>query len=174
MVDRVTSTQESAASYRLRMPPTFDVYVWVDPADPADVLSRFIERYVDVDQPGDPRFDAFFRTFVLQQPHPEDSAALAELRHEKSPDGAFSLYLHAIAHEGAIVTVTGEGALVLGLSLDDPDNAPETVGAAAALMNVLKSEFGAKAAVGGVELAPAQSRGEWLDDAMVLLRDSGP
>jgi hypothetical protein len=68
--------------------------------------------------------------------------------------------------------MTGEGALVLGLGLDDPDNAPETVRAAAALMNVLKTEFGAEAAVGGVELAPAQSRSEWLDDAMVLLRDS--
>ena len=77
------------------MPPTFDVYVWVDSADPVDVLSRFIDRYVDVDQPGDPRFDAFFRTFVLEQPHPEDPAALAELRHEKSPEGAFSLYLRA-------------------------------------------------------------------------------
>jgi hypothetical protein len=156
------------------MPPTFDVYVWVDSADPVDVLSRFIDRYVDVDQPGDPRFDAFFRTFVLEQPHPGDSAAFAELRHGKSPEGALSLYLHAISHEGAIVTVTGEGALVLGLSVDDPDNAPETVRAAAALMRALKSEFGAEAAAGGVELAPAQSRSEWFDDAMVLVRDSDP
>jgi hypothetical protein len=155
------------------MPPTFDVYVWVDSPDQVDVLTRFIDRYVDVDEPGDPRFGAFSRTFVLQQPHPGDSAALAELRrHEKSPDGAFSLYLRSIVHEGAIVTVTEEGALVLGLSLDDPYNAPETVHAAAVLMNELKAEFGAEAAVGGVELAPAQSRSEWLDNALVLLRDS--
>jgi hypothetical protein len=156
------------------MPPTFDVYVWVDSADQVDALSLFIDRYVDVDQPGDPRFDAFVRTFVLQQPQPGDPAELADLRRqENSPDGVFSLYLRATVHEGAIVTVTAEGALVLGLSLDDPYNAPETVHAAAALMNVLKSEFGAEAAVGGVELAPAQSRREWLDDAMVLLRHSG-
>jgi hypothetical protein len=53
------------------MPPTFDVYVWVDSRDQVDVLARFIDRYVDIDQPGDPRFDAFFRTFVSRQPHPE-------------------------------------------------------------------------------------------------------
>lgn len=47
--------------------------------------------------------------------------------------------------------MTGEGALVLGLSLDDPDNAPETVRVAAALMNELKAKFAAEDAVGGVE-----------------------
>jgi len=69
------------------------------------------------------------------------------------------------------VTVTREGALVLGLSLDDPDNTPESRHEASGLMAALGSEFDAAAAVGGVELAPAQSRDEWWENAMVLLRD---
>jgi hypothetical protein len=157
-------------SYRDRVPPCFDVYVWVEAADQAEVLSRFIDRYVDDDDPDDPRFGAFVRTFVTRQPLPEDREALAELRRDESSD-AFSLYLRAPSHECAMITVTREGALVLGLSLDDPDNAPETVQAAAALMGVLRSEFDAVAGVGGVELAPAQSLAEWWDDALVLVRD---
>lgn len=156
------------------VPPCFDVYVWVEAAVRAEVLSRFIDRYVDRDQPGDPRFDAFVRTYVAQRPLPADQAQLAELQRDESSGGAFSLYLHAIAHEAAIVTMTREGALVLGLSLDDPDNAPETRDQAAVLMAALRFEFNAAAAVGGVELAPAQSHDEWWDDALVLLRDPVP
>jgi len=153
------------------MPPCFDVYVWVESEDKSDVLSRFIDRYVDTEHPGDPRFDAFVRTFVLRRPDRGDVDVLAELNRGNSPGGAFSLYLRATAHAGAIVTVTEEGALVLGLSLDDPENSPETRHQAASLMASLRAEFGAAVAVGGVELAPAQSRSEWMEDAMVLLRD---
>lgn len=37
-------------------------------------------------------------------------------------------------------------------------------------MASLRAEFGAAEVVDGGELAPAQSRGEWKDDALVLLR----
>jgi hypothetical protein len=45
-----------------------------------------------------------------------------------NPDqGAFSLYLNSPGHYGAIVVITEEGAAVFGLTLDDPNNAPETL-----------------------------------------------
>jgi hypothetical protein len=42
------------------MPPTFDVYARVDSPDAVDVLARFVDRYVDIDQPGDPRLARSF------------------------------------------------------------------------------------------------------------------
>ncbi|MFI9454671.1 hypothetical protein [Amycolatopsis sp. NPDC052450] len=151
------------------MPPAFDVYVWVEPVDRDGSLSRFIDRYVDVERPGDPRFPAFVRTFVSHEPAHGDADALAELRRDDAAERAFSLYLRAIGHCGAIVTVTEEGALVLGLSLDGPLNASETTREAADLMADLMAEFAATGGIAGVELAPPQSASEWRD-AYVLLR----
>ena len=116
------------------MPPTFDVYVLVRTDDRAAVLARFIDQYVDAEDPGDPRLPAFVRTFVADQPDPGDIDALAELSRDEAARAAFSLYLRAKAHEGVIITVTEEGDLVLGLSLDDPYSAPEMVQQAAALL----------------------------------------
>jgi hypothetical protein len=36
------------------VPPCFDVYVWVRTNDMAAVLSRFIDQYVNGEDPGDP------------------------------------------------------------------------------------------------------------------------
>ncbi|WP_410578332.1 hypothetical protein [Amycolatopsis sp. lyj-108] len=151
------------------VPPVFDVYVWVEPGDRDGSLSRFIDRYVDVEQPGDPRFPAFVRTFVSHDPAHGDADALAELRRDDAAERALSLYLRAIGHYGAIVTVTEEGALVLGLSLDDPSNASEMTREAADLMAALMTEFAATGGIAGVELPPPQSASEWRD-AYVLLR----
>ena len=74
------------------MPSAFDVYVWVDARDQVAALSRFIDRYVDAEVPGDPRFDAFVRTFVSRDPDPGDAEALTELRRDDSAEAAFSLY----------------------------------------------------------------------------------
>ncbi|WP_125781302.1 hypothetical protein [Amycolatopsis sp. WAC 01375] len=151
------------------MSPVFDVYVWVEPGDRDGSLSRFIDRYVDVERPGDPRFPAFVRTFVSYDPAHGDADALAELRRDDAAERAFSLYLRAIGYYGAIVTVTEEGAFVLGLSLDGPLNASETTREAADLMAALMVEFAATGGIAGVELAPPQSAAEWRD-AYVLLR----
>jgi hypothetical protein len=59
--------------YVAAVPPCFDVYVWIQPEDRAGVLSRFIDAYVDMHDPGDPRFDAFVRTFVEQARREFDS-----------------------------------------------------------------------------------------------------
>jgi hypothetical protein len=153
------------------MAPCFDVYVWIRIDDGSEVLARFIDRYVDADQPREPRFPAFVRTFVAKRPAPGDLESLAELRRDESAVEAFSIYLTAKAHEGAIITVTEEGDLVLGLSLDDPDNAPQTFVLASSLMSDLTAEFAAVGGVAGVELAPPQSRDEWRDEGLVLLRE---
>jgi hypothetical protein len=43
----------------------------------AAVLSRFIDQYVNGEDPGNPRFEAFVRTCVSQDPAPGDDEALA-------------------------------------------------------------------------------------------------
>jgi hypothetical protein len=155
------------------VPPCFDVYVLVRSDDRPSVLSRFIDKYVDTQDPGDPRLSAFVRTFVAQQPEPGDDDALVELRRDETARQAFSLYLRAKAHDGAIITITEEGDLVLGLSLDDPFNTPETEQRASALLTSLRAEFQADAGVAGVELRPPQSVSEWTDDALVQMRVGG-
>jgi hypothetical protein len=152
------------------MPPCFDVYVWVKTDDQRDVLSKFMDRYVDTRRPGDPRFDAFTRTFVSQTPAPGDLDALAELRRDDEGAEAFSLYLRAKAHYEAIITVTEEGDLVLGLGLDDPENDPEIQRQASELLDALIDELHASAGLGGVELAPPRSLAEWREDWLVMLR----
>ncbi|WP_249644025.1 hypothetical protein [Nocardia sputi] len=152
------------------MPPSLDVYVRVHPSDRAAVLSRFINRYVDTENPQEPRFDAFVRTFIAGEPAPGDLDALAELRRDPCAKRAFSLYLQANDYYQAIITLTEENDLVLGLSMDDPDNDPATLPQASALMAALAQEFGATSGVAGVELPPPQSISEWADDALVMLR----
>ena len=153
------------------MPPCFDVYVWVRTDDRSGVLSRFIDRYVDTERPGDPRYDAFVRTFIARDPASGDRTALAELRRDDLARKAFTLYLRGKAHHGAIVTITEEGEVVLGLELDDPNNDAQTIPQAAAVMASLREEFGAECGVAGVELAPPQSASEWNSDALVMLRE---
>jgi hypothetical protein len=152
------------------MPPCFDVYVWVRTGDRPAVLSRFIDQYVDVGNPGDPRFEAFTRTLVTEVPAPGDLDALADLRRGPDAVEAFSLYLRAKSHYEAIITMTDEGHLVLGLGLDDPDNDPEIQHQAAELLASMMDEFEATGGIGGVELAPPQSEPEWRQNGLVMLR----
>jgi hypothetical protein len=137
----------------------------------ADALSRLIDRYVDPQRPGDPRFDAFIHVYVTELPAPGDIESLAELRRDDQAVEGFSIYLRARGYWGAIITVTEEGALVLGLSLDDPENSPQTVEQASTLIRSLITEFHAEAGIGGAELAPPQSATEWREEGLVLLRE---
>jgi hypothetical protein len=123
------------------------------------VLSCFVDRYVDGEHPGDPRFGAFMRTFVSETPAPGDAVDLEDLRRDDSAIFAFSLYLHTKACLGAIITITEEGDLILGLSLDDPEDSPETVQAAAVLMASLTAEFEAD---GGIAEQPWAAAGTAL------------
>ena len=72
------------------MPPCFDVYVWVRSTDRPATLARFVDRYVDRANPGDPRLEAFIRMFVAEEPLPGDAEALAYLRRDADADAAFS------------------------------------------------------------------------------------
>lgn len=161
----------SPCRYRCRMAPSLDVHVWIDTDDRSSVLSRFFDQYLAPEQT-EPRFEAFRRSMVDGHPGPGDAAALAELNRDAEPTGAFSIYLHAARYEFAMVTITDEGALVLGLSIDVPDGSPAAAQQAEGerLMESLIQRFGGSRGVAGVELAPAQSRSEWDDEAMVLWR----
>jgi hypothetical protein len=159
--------------YRSAVPPCLSIYVPVRTDDAPTILARFIDRYVDVDHPGDPRFDSFRRAHITRSPHSGDGAALAELRRDEAARAAFSLYLQALTHYEAIITITEEGDLVLGLGLDDPNNDPDLLRQAAALMTSLIQEFGATSGIAGVELPPPQSTSEWQSAGLVLIRQEG-
>lgn len=161
--------------YIAHVPPCFDLYVWVQTNDRPRVLSRFIDKYVDVQSSREPRLDAFVRTFVQEAPGPGDHEALLELCREPSQDQGFTLYLGAQRHYEAIITITEEGDLVLGLGLDDPDNSPEVWKRGAELMASLRDEFNALGGVAGVELPPPQSALEWAEEPVVQFREgAGP
>jgi hypothetical protein len=143
------------------VPFCWDVYVWVEPDRVASVLPRFVERYVNGADPGESRFGPFLRVFVTGGASREDAEALVDLRRVADSDStAFSLYLAARDHYGAIVTITREGAD------EDPDAAKQ----AAALIDVLRREFDSPAGIAGVELSPPQSRAEWDAAELVALR----
>jgi hypothetical protein len=146
-----------------------DVYVWLPTCD-VRALTQFIERYVDRCNPGDDRLEAFIRAYVEGAADDDDRAALADLGRGDVADGGFSLYVKARAHYGAIITITREGAAVLGLSIDDPNNSPEITAQARTLLQRLRAECDAPAGCAGVELAPPQSRQEWIDDGLVQIR----
>jgi hypothetical protein len=152
------------------VPPCLDVYVWVTPPDRAEVLSHFIDRYVDAEDPGDPRLNALVRTFISAKPAPGDRQALEELRRGDKEGPAFSIYLHARNHHETIITITEEGAVVLGIGLDASDSSPQIEDRAAALLTTLMAEFKAQAGVAGVELAPPQSATEWAEEDLAQLR----
>lgn len=150
------------------MPPCLDVYVWVSERN-SEVLGRFIDSYVNVDDPGDERLHAFVRVHVLGIASDTDEKALDESRHDDGDD-AFTLYLRARDHYQAIITFTRDGAAVLGLSVDAPDDLPETLRQAEQLAEQLRQQFSAPAGRAGVELPPAGDRAEWYEGALVLFR----
>jgi hypothetical protein len=150
------------------VPPCLDVYVWV-PEHSSEVFGQFIDSYVDVDDPGDERFHAFTRVHVLGFANDADDRSLDELRFDDGND-AFTLYLAARDHYQAIITVTRDGATVLGLSVEAPDDLPKTLRQAEQLIERLRQQFSAPAGRAGVELPPAGSRSEWHEEGLVLLR----
>lgn len=134
------------------------------------MLKLFIDRYVDTTDPGEPRFDALTRVFVTGAPAVGDQEELAELRLHPDDGETFAIYLHGKIHDRAIITITEEGDLVLGLDIDYTENDPGDLYRASDLMVTLVKEFGAAGGLTGVELAPPRSRAQWREDAHVLLR----
>lgn len=102
---------------------------------------------------------------------PRDLDGLAELRRDEAAGRAFSIYLRAKDHEGAIITITEEGDLVLGLILDDPNNSRWTLWRARLLP---RRQFSSPAGLAGVALPPPQSLVEWDEAATVQVRSGRP
>lgn len=152
------------------MAPCVDVYAWISPEHRRTALEQFIERYVSTEAAGDARFSAFQRMHVHGNGTAADREELADLRRDDSNRDAFSLYLHARDHEFAILSVTVEGAVVLGLSLDDPDNSPDVWQEGTRLLRKLCRDFPAREGLAGVELPPPQSWPEWEQAGPVLVR----
>jgi hypothetical protein len=155
-------------SYAAPVAPCLDVYVWV-PKYNSETFGRFIDSYVNVDDPGDERFHAFTRVHVLGITNDTDDKALDELRLE-ARDDAFTLYLRARDYYQAIIMITRDGATILGLSVDAPEDLPEALRQAEQLVEQLRQQFSAPAGLAGVELPPARDRSEWREEGLVLLR----
>lgn len=107
---------------------------------------------------------------MVHSPWPGDEAELAELRRDDDARNALTLYVHSTSFDGAIITVTEEGDVVLGLRIDDEYEDPETTQLARDVMCTLMREFQARGGIAGVEVVPPQSRAEWHDAAYLLFR----
>ncbi|GAA4574024.1 hypothetical protein GCM10023176_40230 [Micromonospora coerulea] len=149
--------------------------MWVPQRAP-EVFQLFIDRYVNTDDPGDERLSAFTRTYLTGTPTDADASALADLLW--SGRDAFTLYLRSGEYPWAMITITDDGAAVLGLSLDGPDNSPLVRQQAEQLIEQLRREFSSPAGIAGMEMPPPGSRQEWQDDQVQLrigtLADSPP
>jgi len=150
------------APYGRRMPPCTDVYIWVDNPTPG-LLRRFISRYVRQDEPGSDgaRLEAFERVYIDESPESGDQESLGGLGEGAEFDGTFTIYLASPEYCGVIIAPMGDGAVVLGVSLDDPDGSPATLDRALTVMEELRAEYGSPAAIAGVELPPPRTRLEW-------------
>lgn len=95
---------------------------------------------------------------------------MADLRRDAGAGSALSLYLKARDFHKPIVTLTEEGAIVLGPGIDNSLNEPGVEAQASDSLAALMKEFGTKAGISGVELAPPQSAEEWADDGLGLMR----
>lgn len=76
------------------MPPCLDVPVWLPGCAP-EAFRAFVDRYADVDDPGDERLHAFMRTYIAGSPRRGDAEALRDLGRSADAGSGFSLYLRA-------------------------------------------------------------------------------
>ncbi|WP_066944081.1 hypothetical protein [Microtetraspora fusca] len=150
------------------MYPCLDVYVWISERRP-ETFMRFIESYVNAADPGDDRLHAFTRLHVIGTGSEADAEEVNELRFDPADD-AFTLYLRGREHYQAIITVTRDGAAVLGLSVEAPDDKLERLAQATRLVEQLRRQFSAPAGIAGVELPPPRDRVEWREEEQVELR----
>ncbi|WP_062430213.1 hypothetical protein [Herbidospora daliensis] len=149
------------------MPPNLDAYVWVADPQPG-LLGEFITRYAAGDGHSARHLAAFRRVHVVGAADDGDLAVLDELR---AGDGSLTLYLKGRGPYSPIVSLTGDGAAVLGLSVHADDDLPTVSAHAEELLRRLREELHAGAGIAGVELPPPGNRCEWdQEDPAVLLR----
>ncbi|MBB2924490.1 hypothetical protein [Cellulomonas cellasea] len=145
---------------------SFLAYVWVPGSDVPGVLRRFVDRYVAAEQPVYQRpLAALLRTYVDLDPAEGDEAELADARRNPEAVHGFSIYLRGAVHDEAIITLTEESDLVLGLGIDDRDESPEAWDEAVHLLDHLMGEFDAVSGMaGGDWVRPPQSALAWVDE----------
>ncbi|WP_258726875.1 hypothetical protein [Cellulomonas sp. NS3] len=145
---------------------SFLAYVWVPGSDIPGVLRRFIDRYVATEQPVHQRpLSALTRTYVDLEPAERDEAELENSPRQPEAVNAFSVYLRGAARDEAIITLTEESDLVLGLGIDDRDQSREAWDEAVHLLDELMEEFDAVSGMAGHDgLAPPQSALAWADE----------
>ena len=144
--------------------------MWVPGSDIPGVLRRFIDRYVAAEQSVYQRpLSALIRTHVDLDPAEGDQAELEDLPRQPEAVNAFSIYLRGAAHDEAIITLTEETDLVLGLGIDDRDESPEAWDEAVRLLDELMREFDAVSGMaGGDWVRPPQSALEWAEEEPAL------
>lgn len=71
-------------------------------------------------------------------------------------------------HPYAMITITEDGAAVLGLSLDGPNRSPAVMRRAEDVLEHLRREFSAPAGIAGTEMPPPLSRQQWEDEQAEL------
>jgi hypothetical protein len=135
------------------VPPCWDVYVWV-PLRPPEVLRAFADRYVAADDVAGEELTALLDTGAGADGH--------------------TLYLRGREHHFAMITLTDDGATVLGLSIDDPDESPLVREQAGDLMGRLREEFSSPAAIADVEMPPPRSRRHWQDEIPAMRTGTVP
>lgn len=146
----------------------FDLYVWLPEAKP-QVLRRFVDDYVDVEHPGDDRLHVFIDVYINGLGNPERYEVLNELK-LRELDKGFALYVKGVRNRHAMITLTEDDALVLGLSIPDEDEGGDgTLDMALSAVHHLKVQFNATADIVGFEEPPPRSRKEW-DEAHVTHR----
>ena len=119
------------------------------------------------------RVAAFQRIYVHGTGTEEDVHSLAEQNWPQG-SGAFTLYLEGRTYPRAMITMTVEGAAVLGLSVDE-ELWSEPVEEAELLLRRLREEYSAPAGLAGWELPPPRWRAQWLEeDPQVVIREGEP
>ncbi|MEZ5292826.1 MAG: hypothetical protein R2745_17220 [Vicinamibacterales bacterium] len=145
------------------MPPCLDTYVVSERT--RAVIERFLDRYVDrelsEDRGSEQLLVAPVESLEGSEParwawEPEGTLTAVIERGLADPSSAFVVYLRPKdrGHHQAILAFTTDDAVVCGVSLDDPDDAPEVFKTAQALLEDLATQLSAVRGFIGVEQPP--------------------
>jgi hypothetical protein len=159
------------------MPPCLDIYVVAERT--RSVIDRFLDTYVDR-RASENRGDEELMLLPLDaepgEPHgwdwePAKTLTAAIERGLTVPWRAFAIYLKSKhpSHDGACLAFTPDGRVVLGVSIDDPNESDEKITLANELLAELTTVFSAERGFIGVEEPPPLS-GTLSDDGRWLVR----
>lgn len=122
------------------MPPCIDAYGLTD-ARTMDAAWRFVERWAEASEKT--------RTWTIAFDDDRTDLAVPDLRAAlapglKDPKRRYSLYLKGSGAESAVVSFTGDGKLVLGLSVDDAEGGEGPMRRTRELLEALRTVHGCR------------------------------